>query len=64
MENTFSTNASETIQKQIELNETNEINSDEINANLELYFDIEKSANWIIKNKFQRVKKIKTYNYI
>jgi hypothetical protein len=55
MENTFSTNASETIQKEIII-EKNETNSEIINKNLKFYFDIDRSVEWILKNKFRRVR--------
>jgi hypothetical protein len=55
MENTFSTNASETIQKEIII-EKNETNSETINKNLKFYFDIDRSVEWILKNKFRRVR--------
>ena len=55
MENTFSTNASETIQKEIKILE-NETNSELIKKNLKFYFDIDQSVEWILKNKFRRVR--------
>ena len=49
------TNASETIQKEIII-EKNETNSEIINKNLKFYFDIDRSVEWILKNKFRRVR--------
>ena len=54
MENTFSTNAAETIQKEIKNVESNN-KSEFINKNLVQYFDIESSADWIVKKNFKKV---------
>jgi hypothetical protein len=52
----LSTNGAETIQKTVNLVGNNS-NSDYINKNFNLYFEIDKSVIWIIKNQFKKVKK-------
>ena len=54
MENTFSTNAAETIQKEIKIEE-NESNTEFIIQNFNFYFDVDKSVDWILNNKFKKV---------
>ncbi len=55
MENVFSSNGSETIQRKIEFFSNNPPNSVGCVEDLDFYFDIDKILEWIQKGAFKKV---------
>ena len=57
MENIFSSNSSEIIQRKIELISNDLSNNNQIKSieNLDYYFDLDKLTEWILKNNYKRV---------
>jgi hypothetical protein len=57
MENIFSSNSSEIIQKKIELISNDLSNNNQIKSaeNLDYYFDLDKLTEWILQNNYKRV---------
>ena len=57
MEDIFSSNSQNIIEKKLEINSNSVLEDKEkLNQNLEYYFEIKKIAEWINENKFKRVK--------
>jgi hypothetical protein len=57
MENIFSSNSSEIIQKKIELISNDLSNNNQIKSpeNLDYYFDLDKLAEWVVQNNYKKV---------